>query len=185
MADISTIDPVDLAQRIVSGNTQTQIAQSLGVTQPAISRLSHNPKIKSLIDQMSNDLIQRKLTTARDNLELLIDQLPTRLQAEAITDDHGRYTNTVNYQGQVIPGDVHKQAISQGAKASVKLLESVGILPSQSPSYFFQTLVQQSNTQVVLPGIAALLSNLLGVHPADTEVIDIDPVQALRDMDAE
>lgn len=118
----------NVIKRLANGETQTAVAHSLGVSQAAISKFASNPEVRELIRAEALKLVGN-LPTATDNIRHLIE----------------------NMQGSNDP-----KMKELGYKASLKVLETAGIIPGQSSSYVFNTFID--NRQELSPIVRELLA---------------------------
>ncbi len=131
----------NVINRLANGETQTAIANSLGVSQAAISKFASNPEIRELIRAEAVKLVGN-LPVATDNIRHLIE----------------------NMQGSNDP-----KMKELGYKASLKVLETAGIIPGQSSSYVFNTFID--NRQELSPVVLELLQrhNVFPDDPIEAE----------------
>jgi hypothetical protein len=141
---------VQIASRIAAGDTQRAIAADFGCHESNISHLKKsNAFIRPIIDNIHSKLISRSSSIAAFNI----------------------HKNIVDYL-KLKPGE-DDQRRDHGYKASVKLLEAIGILPSQSPSILIQQIFQTTNNITLSDTIASQLGDVVDVLPNDPlEVID-------------
>jgi len=131
----------NIIKRLANGETQTAVAHSLGVSQAAISKFASNPEVRELIRAEALKLIGN-LPVATDNIRHLIE----------------------NMQGSNDP-----KMKELGYKASLKVLETAGIIPGQSSSYVFNTFID--NRQELSPVVLELLQrhNVFPDDPIEAE----------------
>jgi len=121
----------NVINRLAHGETQTAIANSIGVSQPAISKFASTPEIRELIRKEALKLVGN-LPAATDNIRYLVEQM----------------------QGSDDP-----KMKELGYKASLKVLETAGIVPGQPSSYVFNTFID--NRTELSPVVEKLLRERL------------------------
>ncbi len=156
-------DPVRvqaLARMRAAGQGVRTIADQLGCSHPTVVRSLQRQDVKQLIADIHAEMMIDAPQNAARNLRKLIADYPTL--SEGQTKEHA-------------------------FKASVKMLESIGVLPSHAPSQVTVNILNAENVNVspvvvnVLRQIGASLSG--DVHngdsdsgvDADRETIDVDP----------
>ena len=122
-----------IAKALTAGVSQTTIAQSLGVSQSTISRLVGKQDVKALIERESLRLLEA-VPQAVENLKALVNEMPN-----------------------IPPEQVKRKEL--GLKASIKLLESAGMLNTLSPSPTFVNIVN-AGTTIISPVVERLLEQM-------------------------
>ena len=120
-----------IAKALVGGQSQEAIAQSLGVSQPTISRFAKREDVKALIEHEQMSLAE-VIPDAVDNVKALVREMPD------------------------IPAKETKRR-ELSYKASTDVLKAVGLLPVPVQS---QTLIWNSQTTIVSPVIERLLQQI-------------------------
>jgi hypothetical protein len=150
-------DPVQVANiagLLASGQSQTQVAEILGVNRITINRAANKPDIKALIHKTHQQLINNHLTTCSNNISHVIQSYPIY---EAARD---------------------KDFATLSLKYSAEVLRSVGILPTQAQSILIQNIYNQTNISLA-PAVTGILGKL-GIT-LDNEVQDAELVDPIED----
>ena len=139
------LTPQDIAIAVarVNGATLRDIEPIVGLDHSNVGRKLNTEQIKSLIDQLNHNLINTSLQTATENIQLAIDQYKPQAQAK--------------------PKDRDSQLREHGFKASQRILEAVGILPSHAPSVMIQN-IYNGNT-IVSNDLGKLLTSIFQPEP--------------------
>lgn len=161
---IITEQDIRIAEQRAAGATLQQLATTNGFADRSgpFKRLQH-PEIKAMVEAIQADLIATSIPQAADNIRHAVDQY--RPQA-------------------ALPADQRDTQLREhGFKASQRLLESIGILPTHTQSIVFQQLIQ--GNQITLGAdITQVLSQLsctqgMSAIPGIDDVIDADVVNTV------
>lgn len=171
-----------VAAGLAAGIPQYQVAAQLGVHPSTVSRAAAKPDTKTLINTIHQALIDSALQPAQANISRSIQDyysLPVN------TDDSGR----------ALPQDLQRK--DHGFKASIRLLEAAGILPSHAQSILIQQIFNQFSTEIPEPVRRVFQQvahndldaiNLLSPETIDGEIVEASPTgspQATGDNDAD
>jgi predicted XRE-type DNA-binding protein len=119
-----------IAKALAGGQSQAIIAQAVGVSQPTISRLANKGDVRAMIERQSLSLLEG-VPQAVENLKAQINEMPN-----------------------IPPEQVKRKEL--GLKASIKLLESAGLLNTPSPSPTFVNIIN-ARTTIISPVVERLL----------------------------
>ena len=140
-----TPQDIAIANARVMGATLRDIEPEVGIDHSTVGRKLNHPEVKQYIESLHAQLISESLGTAAANIQMAVDQY--RPQAE-------------------LPADQRDgQLREHGFKASQRLLESVGILPSHAPSVMIQQIFN-GNT-IVSQDLGKLLSGMFAGPVSD------------------
>ena len=124
-----------VAKSLVGGQSQTVIAQTLGVSQSTISRLLKKEDVQGFIKEWSLKLLEA-VPQSVENLKDLVNEMPG-----------------------IPKGDIKRRELSY--KASKKVLESAGLLNTPSPSPTFVNIFNQT-TNIISPVMEKILAEIAG-----------------------
>ncbi len=139
-------DNIIVAQKHLEGKTQDQIALEMGCSQPTITRRLNLPDTKAYIEKIQSEFLDETLQKAKDNIAGVIADYKS--------------CDPKSYQDK-----------EHGFKASMRVLESVGILSGHTQSYYFMSIFA-SQTNIISPVIQQVLSSISGSsqdQPIDAE----------------
>ena len=138
-------------QQRVEGKSHQEIADKIGMTNATVSRALADTKTRQIIDYCQREIAEKAYKQSTENVVNAIEYVA---KAEELPEENR---------------DKLKQEM--GYRFSEKTLQSIGILPSQSQSVFFQQVSNQQNNITISPVISRVLDSALG----DTKVIDHEP----------
>ena len=130
----------------IEGKPQRTIAKETGSSQATVSRTLQREDAKARIEAAVNELIETSLDPAKKNIARLIQ----------------------NYWDETDP-----KRLDHGYKATVKLLEAVGILPARTTSVLIQNIVN-AETPLIPPIIQKLLDAEKEANRDCPELIEVD-----------
>jgi transposase-like protein len=136
-----------IAKALIAGESQTAIARTLGVSQSTISRLANKDDVKALIEREGLRLLEA-VPQAVENLKALINEMPNIPEKE-----------------------VRRRELS--FKASKKVLESVGLLNTLSPSPMFVNIIN-AGTTIISPVIEKLLQQIQIHRSSDLPPLEVN-----------
>lgn len=146
-----------IAKLRAQGKTYREISDEVGISAPAIHRrVNKNQEIQRFIEAYHKRLVHRSLPKAVKNVEHAISA----------------YTDPQQKDDQ--------QLKDHGFKASLEVLKSAGLLPSQSQAFFIQQVFNDNRAVVVTPEVDRVL-DLVGLSASrvieedDPQDIDISP----------
>ena len=149
--------PLAVASLHMAGKTAPKIAKDLNMPATEIRRALRTSPVKALIKEMKDRLIHGGLPQAVENVVAVITQYANPLE----TDELGRPT----------AGAIQRR--DHGMKASLRLLEGTGLLPSaQAP-----VLVTNINNSLT---IAPVINNMLDKE-LQSVLIDMPPQMPLEE----
>jgi DNA-binding Lrp family transcriptional regulator len=152
-----------IIERTAAGESTREIAPHVGVSPATVQRRLRNPEVRAAIEAVQAQLTEQWLSKSAGNIAHAIEHY--RDKAEIVIDGKGKPHIQTDFQLR-----------EHGYRASIKVLESVGILASPAPSIFVQQIF---NTQVNNFSDAAaqsILDRLSGsfTPPVEGEIIDYD-----------
>ena len=143
---------VAVAELTAKGMSQLGIANTLGISQPTVSKIANQDDTKALIDRMQKKLIDSSLEQAVKNIKSVVDKYPTYEEEK----DKGFTTLSLKY--------------------SAEIAKSVGILPAHAPSFHVQN-IYNSATVTLSPLVQSMLNQFtreLVAPPPETIEVDWD-----------
>lgn len=130
-----------IAQNLVAGKSQNELAKELNVNQSTVSRFSSKEEVKGIIEKEA----MRLLGCVPD----AIDNIMSAVQ---------------NYKN-IDVSDTKNRELS--LKASMRVLETAGMLNSTSPSQVVINLQKEAEEKVISPEILKLLQTALAGEPIE------------------
>lgn len=166
-----TPDPITTAKLHMAGNSTAEIAKTLQTTPKTVSAVLKAKPTRALLKEMKDRLINEGLPKATEVVINTIHAYSDALE----TDDLGR------------PTQEGLQRRDHGMKASLRLLEATGLLPSpQAP--ILVTNIDKSTTIVPMINIM-LAKEMASVTPPEAQnveqVVNIEPVIDIPRMESE
>jgi IS30 family transposase len=153
-------DDIELAELRAAGCTLQTIATKKGIDKSTVSRKLNREEVKAYIEEIHSQLLKNQLPKSVDNIKFAIN----RYQHIALQEKH-----------KLKPTDL--TVLQHGYRASERMLESVGILPSHIPVLQIlnesQTIINADVLNILqqLPQSKAALTETL--QKQLTEAIDI------------
>lgn len=145
----------EIYDKALIGMPQKDIGKKLGVSQTTVSRLLRDDQVKAVIEKCKAELVERSYETAVNNVIGVIEDYEKPVQL----DDKGR-----------VKGDDFQRK-EHGFKASLRVMESMGLIESRTQPAFVQNiLVQNNNNQYFSPLTDRALSQAMTA--IDAEIID-------------
>lgn len=132
----AVIDEKKMIELAAAGHSVRAIAAQAGGKKSTVWNLLSKAEMKQQIEAIHQNLIKDSLETAILNLGFAIDKYQKGAVCKKI-DVHG-----------VMHEVPDTQLRDHGYKASVKLSEAVGILPSQAQSVYIQQIYNDNRTEV-------------------------------------
>lgn len=126
-------EDIKIAEARAAGKSYRTIEKEYDIDRCTANYTANKPEMRILIKSLHEELINSSLKAAKDNISHLVN----------------------NYLQ--FPKD-DWQLREHGFKASVKMMESVGIFPAHSPSILIQ---QQFNTQI---NTSPVVDNVIAMH---------------------
>lgn len=162
------ITPTDIkiAAERANGETMQKIANKNGCDVSTISRKLQKPEIKALVERVQSQVVEETAQTVADNLIHLIR----------------------NYKSQSCESKASEIEKAHGFKATERIAEAIGILPSHTPSIIINRLNQQnvSISADVLDILAGKREAIqlpdLGLDSHDAQIIDDDSDSKCNDI---
>jgi len=150
MPRLSSTD-LTIAKERAKGKTLRQIATISNVDKATVGRkITKNPDIKALIERIQNRVINSAASQAADNI------------IHAVT----------SYRSKGIKKD--PQLRDHGYKASVQMMQGMGILPSHTQSQMIIN-INNSGQMVISQDVLNILKNLPKAEDLPGDCIDIEP----------
>ena len=127
-----TADILQIADERMNGSTLQEIASKEGCHESTISRKLSKPEVKAYLDRLQSHLIEKTLPIAADNIHHCIESYKTKDKEDS-------------------------QAREHGFKASLKVMESAGLLPGNQQSIYIQQVYNDNRSE--MPDIVKDLFN--------------------------
>lgn len=141
---------LQIADERMNGATLQEIASKEGVHESTISRKLSKPEVKAYLDRLQSNLIEKTLPIAADNIHHCIESYKTK--------------------------DQDSQAREHGFKASLKVMESAGLLPGNQQSIYIQQIYNDNRTET--PDIVRELFSRVVQGDTGSSYIDAEEVEA-------
>ena len=151
-----TTQDMQIAEERVQGLTLQEISSPRGLHESTISKKLSKPELQNYLDKLQIELINNTLPIAAENIHHAINKYKSGATIKALTKD-----------GQEIELP-DSQLRDHGFKASLRVLESTGLLNSHAPSVIFQQIINDNSQHIHLEEASKTALSHLGV-------IDIDP----------
>ena len=136
-----------VVKRLLTGESQGSIAKDIGVDQSLISRWKNRDDIKKFIEEESLRLLE-SVPDAVDNMKTLVALMKN------------------------LPMDDHKNR-ELSFKATKKILESSGLLPTVKTSTHYQTIINSENI-TLSPLVLSLVQDHLNKIDDQDDAIEVD-----------
>ena len=160
-----TPQDIQLAEQRAAGQTLENIGNLNNLPLTTTHRRLQRPEVKALIERIQAELIETSVPIAADNIRHAVEQY--KPQADLPSDQRD------------------SQLREHGFKASQRLLESVGILPSHTPSVLIQQIFNQNDPQIGQE-LGQLKEFLLSRYGPDDHngdlVIDVQPQDMVSEV---
>ena len=140
------IRDVQIAVQKASGSSDREIGRKWGMTRQGINEIVNRGDVKALIKEITNKMALKEGVKAYENISYCID-----VYRKKKIDD--------------MPKEKALQMRDHGFKASVKVLESLGIFESAKTSVNVQNITNTQNN-IVSPMMADLIKKHLGITDA-------------------
>lgn len=152
-----------IAEARVSGKSLQEIATPANVHESTISRRLAKTEVREYIEHLHQDLIASSLGKAVGNIYHAINSYVTGATIKMITKDGTTIDIT------------DTQLREHGFKASIKLAESVGILPAQAQTILINNIYNDNRTEMpeAVRELFAKVTTSGGKGLLNEEVIDI------------
>lgn len=133
-----------------AGMPHRQVAAQIGASPSAVMRAKQSAK--DIIEAIRDDLIHHTAKQSADNIKHAIKAYKDKAS--------------------------DSQLREHGYKASTRMLETIGIYPSHTPSILIQQIINESTNIAATPESLTLLARALGLRQPeqDNQVIDCDSV---------
>ena len=141
---------IQIAEARAAGATLQEIASLNGFHESTACRKLQKPDIKKHIEEIQARIANTCYSQAADNITFAINQYPKQVSLKDKKDS---------------------QLFDHSWKGTLRILESIGILPSHAPSVFIQQVL--TNNTIINNDISGLISKLYGAEEK-SEVIEID-----------
>ena len=148
-----TAETLQIADERIQGATLQEISSVRGLHESTISKKLSKPEVKAYLDKLQSELIAKTLPQAVDNIHQAIEGYKTA------------------------PDESKK--CEHGFKASLRLMESAGLLTSNQQSIYIQQIYNDNRTE--MPDIVKeLFSRVTGASQINLldNAIDIEPETA-------
>ena len=171
-----TPQDIQLAEQRAAGQTLENIGNLNNLPLTTTHRRLQRPEVKALIERIQAELIETSVPIAADNIKHAVEKYKEPATTITVTDKKGN-TKELPY--------VDEQLREHGFKASQRLLESVGILPSHTPSVLIQQIFNQNDPQIGQE-LGQLKEFLLSRYGPDDHngdlVIDVQPQDMVSEV---
>ena len=138
---------LEIAVARLNGATLQEIASEHGFHEATACRKLQEPELKVYLEQIQKDTINATAKIAADNLIYLIS----------------------NYKANPCETEQERIEKSHGFKATERMAETIGILPSHTQSQFILNIFNQSNT-IVSPALSEIINNLASKWDAPIDI---------------
>jgi predicted transcriptional regulator len=122
----------------LEGKTHSAIANEVGTSVVTVCRHLNKKEMKVLIENIRNDIISETLGDAAENVKMAIKNYRNP-QKETIITKGGEKAEIID-----------KQLRDHGFKASLAMMQGVGVIPSAAPATYIQN-VYNDNRRVEIP----------------------------------
>ncbi|MCK4328774.1 hypothetical protein KAX02_02920 [candidate division WOR-3 bacterium] len=138
---------------LTANQTQDEIAKQLNITQPRVSQIAHKAEVRTLVEKAQVRFIQQGIKIAISN------QLAKVEAGKAILSNQSNQLDIIGdgVEPSYITGVPNRDILALADKVEARLMQSVGILPSQTPSPVYLTLIAGGNIVLVDPTVQAAL----------------------------
>jgi hypothetical protein len=145
----------EIAAGIVQGKSQDEIAATIGMNQCTVSRALKTKEVNALIEAGFKEL-SGSWSKAVSNVKTLVEDYD-----KPIPEKYGKK---------------ELQKKEHGFKASIKLLESMGIVPSNTQPIYIQQNFQQNNNTFISPIVSKAIDMAIQDVAIDAPVFDVSCV---------
>jgi predicted transcriptional regulator len=154
------------AELAAQGYNQREIAKEVGIIQQGVSYHLAKPEIKAIIEETHKSLVQEIVERSAANITHAVMHYQDEPREVILHDNKGNERD--------VKLVIDEQLREHGFKASIKMLESTGILASPAPSIFVQQIFNQQTN--VFGSNTSILDKLTGrfTDPQEVEVIDYE-----------
>jgi hypothetical protein len=146
-----TAQDMQICEARVEGATLQKIANQNGFDVSTASRKLSKPELQAYLDKLQIELINNTLPIAAENIHHAIGKYKSGATIKALTKD-----------GQEIELP-DSQLRDHGFKASLRVLESTGLLNSHAPSVIFQQIINDNSQHIHLEEASKTALEHLGV----------------------
>lgn len=145
----------------INGIPQHIIADQIGVTRECVNRNLHKPAIQEQIAKIKAQLLDQAAQQSADNIIHVVQNYKAGIKSVIGVDKEGNPIEAIDTQLR-----------DHGFKASLRILESIGMLPSHTAP----TLIQINNHVELSPQLEHImqLADHVGAAPDEAqEIIDL------------
>jgi predicted transcriptional regulator len=139
-----------LSQLAIEGHSQAAIADKMGISSATVSRTLSDDNIKAKIAYCRNEIVEKAYDKSVDNV------------VQVIQDYNNKATDK--------DGLMRKE---HGFRASMRMLESMGLIESRTSPSFIQNILIQNNQTVVSPLVDQVISSTIGNQLKTIEVLPV------------
>jgi hypothetical protein len=165
-----TAQDMVIAEQRAAGRPMQDIAQSIGCHHSTVSRRLSKSDLKTMVEDIQERTISQALPQAADNITHVIEVYRT---PKHVKDDAGNYV--VDEDGERVINPEYPDSLMRehGYRASVMVLQSVGILPSHTQSVVYQQINAAGDVHVsaevdqLHSFLSSQMSNIIDVEPDD------------------
>ena len=144
-----------IADDRVNGATLQKIANDHGMNVSTACRKLQKPELRAYLEEIQERLIHRSLEASVENIAYAVDYYRSPGEKVTVSRKDGS-TCQVSQKNE--------QLMDHGYKASVKICESVGILPSHTQSQVIVNILNQGTVQIS-PAITRVLQQIFQSAP--------------------
>lgn len=158
---------------LAAGQTQADVAAQIGLSQPGVNKIANKAEVRKQVEAAQAQFVQQGIKTAISN------QLAKIEASKAILSNQPNPNQSDIDDGvepTYITGVPNRDILALADKVETRLMQSVGILPSHTPSPVYLTLIAGGNITLVDPNVQAALQGYTddlfddgGVQEAEVE----------------
>lgn len=160
---------IKVAQLSAAGLSQREIAREMQMTQQNVSVLLSKKEAREIIDRQTSELLRE------------VPQAVKALKADLRMDaELSEWLADPTQECQIARslGDIDSilKFKQLAEKKSSKLLQAIGVFPSNQTNYFVQNIHNDNRTAVFSPEVLKVLGSLLS-EPSDEEITDAEIIE--------
>ena len=155
-----------VAQALLTGQSQEEIAAKLNTSQTTISRIASKEECKTMIEEQTRILLSK----LPDVIQLIHSDITL---SQKIADYYAGKSAVWPVQGIIEPKDLLSLYNTTYRKAQ-DLLKSSGILPGATSSVVISQVFHNESTTVLTPMAQKMLDKFAGTLVLDAELVDAE-----------
>ncbi|MDD5722640.1 MAG: hypothetical protein PHY29_02745 [Syntrophales bacterium] len=130
------------------GYASREVARQTGVSPSTVQRRLRAPEIRAAVERLHDELMSTSLAEAANNIKHMIHSYQ----------EPGLHVIKRARDGSTTEMQVFDEQLREhGFRASMEMLRSVGILPSQGTAILIQNIYNDNRTEAIPPEITTLL----------------------------